>query len=170
MQERREYVRIKTPVLIEFPNPATWKTERSFTHDISEGGLRFPTEVKLQMGQELALTLALPFKETNFHASGEVLWIREISRHAGTQYEVGIRFKWIEDQDQQRLQRFLLAFLPSGCDIMTAARRCGPPTSSLPCRLTVGHVTLDHGILVRVQAGQPIHAGLHYENKSECVR
>ena len=112
MQERRRYVRITTPVLIEFPNPATWKTERSFTHDVSEGGLRFPTEVKLQMGQELALTLELPFKNTTFHATGEVVWIREIARHAGTQYDVGIRFKWIEDQDHQRLARFLHAFLP----------------------------------------------------------
>ncbi len=113
MQERRQYVRITTPVLIEFPNPATWTTERSFTHDISEGGLRFPTDVKLQVGQELVLTLELPFKDTTFHATGEIVWIREIARLGGVQYDVGIRFKWMDDPDHQRLNRFLHAFLPS---------------------------------------------------------
>ncbi len=107
MQERRQHVRLNSPVLIEFPNPTTWKTEQSFTHDISESGLRFPTEVKLQIGQELALTLELPFERSTFHATGEVIWIREIARLGETQYDVGLRYKWIEDPDRSRLERHL---------------------------------------------------------------
>ena len=107
MQERRAHVRLKTPVLIEFPNPSTWKTERSFTHDVSESGLRFPTAVKLQIGQELALTLSLPFQDSSFHATGEVVWIREIARLGMSHYDVGLRFRWIEDPDRQRLTRHL---------------------------------------------------------------
>lgn len=113
MQERRGYVRVQVPVLIEFPHPGTWKTERSFTSDISESGLRFPTTVKLQMGQELALTLQLPYQNASFHATGEVIWIREIARLGATQYEVGLRFRWIEDPDRQRLTRFFQNVLPS---------------------------------------------------------
>ncbi len=113
MQERRQFVRIKTPVLVEFPNPTTWKTERSFTSDISETGLRFPTPVPLQVGQELALTLALPFHDASFHATGEVVWIREISRIGSTQYDVGVRFRWLEDHDCQRLVRHLRSLFPS---------------------------------------------------------
>jgi len=113
MQERRGHVRIKAPVMIEFPHPITWKTERSFTQDISDTGLRFPTAVKCQIGQELALTLALPFQRTTFHATGEIVWIREIARLGATQYEVGLRFRWIEDPDRQRLDRFLQTVLPS---------------------------------------------------------
>ena len=112
MQERRRYIRLEVPVLIEFPNPQTWKTERSYTQDISESGLRFPTAVQLQMGQELALTLQLPYhQDLAFHATGEIIWIREVARLGATQYDVGVRFRWIEDLDRLRLTRFLHAFL-----------------------------------------------------------
>ena len=110
MKERRQVVRVNAPVLIEFPNPKTLKTERSFTMDISETGLRFPTDIPLQVGQELALSLELPFERTTFHATGEIVWVREISRHGGVQYDVGLRFRWLEDPDLQRLNRYLLAF------------------------------------------------------------
>ena len=107
MQERRRYIRIETPVLVEFPNPETMKTERSFTQDVSESGMRFPTEVKLQIGQELPLTLELPFHDAAMHATAEVLWIREVSRLGAPQYDVGVRFRWLEDPDRQRLLRHL---------------------------------------------------------------
>ena len=113
MQEQRQHVRVKTPVMIGFPNPTTWKTEQSFTQDVSESGLRFPTAVKLQIGQELALTLELPFQKTIFHATVEIVWIREIARIGATQYEIGVHFRWIEDPDRQRLVRHLGTFLSS---------------------------------------------------------
>ena len=111
MEERRQHVRFKTPVLIEFPNPATSKTERSFTQDLSESGLRFPTTAKLQIGQALALSLALPLNEASFRTTGEVVWIREVARLGATQYDVGVRFRWIEDPDRQRLTRHLHSVL-----------------------------------------------------------
>ena len=109
MQEQRRYIRVESPVVVEFPNPGTMKTERSFTQDISEGGMRFPTAVRLQIGQELPLALELPFHNATLHATGEILWIREISRLGGPDYEVGIRFLWIEDPDRQRLAHHLAA-------------------------------------------------------------
>ena len=113
MDERRQYVRIGTPVLVEFPNPGTMTTERSFSQDVSESGMRFPTAVKLQMGQELPLALELPFQDATLHATGEIMWIREISRHGAPHYEVGVRFRWIEDPDRQRLTRHLARFFGS---------------------------------------------------------
>ena len=107
MQERRRHVRVETPVLIQFPNPETMKTERSFTQDVSESGMRFPTAVKLAIGQELALTLELPFHDATMHATGEVIWIREVARLGAPQYDIGVRFRWIEDPDRQRLTRHL---------------------------------------------------------------
>ncbi|MBI3087702.1 MAG: PilZ domain-containing protein [Candidatus Omnitrophica bacterium] len=113
MQEKRRFVRLQVPVLLEYPNPATWKTERSYTQDISEVGIRFPTPVQLTVGQEMALTLQLPFQDGVFHATGDVVWIREIARLGASQYEVGVRFKWMEETDRQRLSRFLQNFLTS---------------------------------------------------------
>ena len=112
MEERRQFIRIETPVLIEFPNPETLKTERSFTQDVSESGLRFPTPVKLRVGQQIALTLEMPFQTGPMHASGEVLWVREISRLSGSQYEIGVRFHWFDDPDRRRLVRHLTQLFP----------------------------------------------------------
>ena len=112
MEERRKHIRIQTPVLVEFPHPETMKTERSFTLDVSESGIRFPTAVKLQIGQEMPITIQMPFYNTDMHATGEILWIREVSRLGAPQYEVGVRFKWIEDPDRQKLSRHLGSFFP----------------------------------------------------------
>ena len=112
MQERRKHIRVDTPVLVEFPAPGTMKTERSYTMDVSEAGMRFPTTVKLSLGQELPLTLQLPFQDGTFHATGEVVWVREIARHGAPQYEIGVRFQWIEDPDRQRLVRHLTTIGP----------------------------------------------------------
>ncbi|MBI2494992.1 MAG: PilZ domain-containing protein [Candidatus Omnitrophica bacterium] len=107
MQERRRHIRVQTPIIVEFPNPSTMKTERSFTQNVSESGMSFPAAVKLQVGQELPLTLQLPFHDSTMHATGEIVWIREISRLGAPQYDVGVRFRWIEDPDRQRLTRHL---------------------------------------------------------------
>ncbi|MBI3011001.1 MAG: PilZ domain-containing protein [Candidatus Omnitrophica bacterium] len=107
MQERRRHIRVQTPIIVEFPNPSTMKTERSFTQNVSESGMSFPAAVKLQVGQELPLTLQLPFHDSTMHATGEIVWIREISRLGAPQYDVGVRFRWIEDPDRQRLARHL---------------------------------------------------------------
>jgi hypothetical protein len=111
MQEQRRHIRINTPALVEFPNPATMKTERSFTQDLSDAGLRFPTDVKLDVGQELPITLELPFHDATLHMTAEIMWVRMTSRLGAVQYEVGARFRWIEDPDRQRLQRHLGALL-----------------------------------------------------------
>ena len=109
MQELRRHIRVGTPVIVEFPNPETMKTERSFTQDVSESGMRFPTAVKLSVGQELPMALQLPFGDAALHATGEVVWIRQVSRLGAPQYDVGVRFRWIEDPDRQRLTRHLTA-------------------------------------------------------------
>ena len=107
MQERRQTVRAGTPILVEFPHPQTAKTERSFTHDVSETGMRFPTTATLRVGQELSLQLELPFHDGVLRATGEVVWIREIARFDTPHYDIGVRFRWIEDPDRQQLNRHL---------------------------------------------------------------
>ena len=98
--------------MVAFPSPGTMKTEHSFTQDVSESGIRFPTPVRLQIGQQLPLTLQLPFSDASMQAIGEVMWIREISRLGAPQYEIGARFQWIEDPDRQRLSRHLGTLFP----------------------------------------------------------
>lgn len=112
MQERRRFVRAQTPVLVEFPNPETMETERSFTQDVSEAGMRFPSGATLRIGQELPMTLQLPASQATLRTMGEVIWLREIARHGTPQYEVGVRFRWIDDPDRQHLARHLGTVFP----------------------------------------------------------
>ena len=93
--------------MLQFPHPATLKTEQSFTQDVSEWGLRFSTAVKFAIDQTTPLTLQLPFHNAVMHVTGVVVWIREISRLGASQYDVGVRFQWIEDPDRQQLIRHL---------------------------------------------------------------
>ena len=113
MQERRAHIRLQAPVLVEFLDPETSKPERSFTHDISISGMRFPTAVKFQVGQDVSFALDLPSQQPPFRATGQVIWIREVARLGATQYDVGVRFRWIEDPDLQRLDSFLSTRLSS---------------------------------------------------------
>lgn len=111
MKERRRHIRVQTPVLIDFVTPATAVAERSFTQDVSEWGCRFPTAAKLSVGQELDITIRLPFSDEALKATGEVVWVREVSRLGAPQYDVGVRFRWIEDPDRRRLVRHLAGML-----------------------------------------------------------
>ena len=107
MLERREHSRLQTPVLVEFIDPYTAKPERSFTHDISVSGMRFPSEVKFQVGQDVPFALDLASEHRPFRTTGQIIWIREVARLGATQYDVGVRFRWTEDPDLQRLSQFL---------------------------------------------------------------
>ena len=112
MQERRRYIRVETPVLIEFQPSQAHAIERTFTQDVSEQGMRFPTAAMLQIGQELSLSMELPFQPTTMRATAQVIWIREVSRLGAPQYDVGVRFRWIEDPDRQQLLRHLASLFP----------------------------------------------------------
>ena len=112
MRERRQHLRTTTPVLVEFVNPHTTKPERSFTQDVSEAGLRFPTSAKLHVGDQLSLALSVPFQNSTIRTNGRVTWVREIARLGGVQYEIGLQFAWIEDPDRQRLAHTLQTFTP----------------------------------------------------------
>ncbi|HEX9781067.1 MAG TPA: PilZ domain-containing protein [bacterium] len=111
MQERRRIIRIGTPILIEFDDPATGDTERSFTQDVSEEGMRFPSGVQFRAAQRVEFTLALPASNMTMRTVGEVQWVREIARHGGPQYEIGVRFTWEDEQARDRLTGHLLGFL-----------------------------------------------------------
>jgi len=104
--ERREFPRLRAPVLIEFDHPTTAQREHSFTQDVSESGLRFPTAAELRIGQELTLDLLVP-EQPAIRASGQVVWIRQIADIGQTQYDVGMRFRWSEQATRERLGRFV---------------------------------------------------------------
>ena len=97
--------------MVEFMDPSSRETERSFTRDVSEEGMRFPTTVKLAVGQEVNFLLQLPAEQTTVQTHAQVIWVREISRRMSPQYEVGVRFRWKKDPSRDQLVRYIMAQL-----------------------------------------------------------
>ncbi len=110
--DRRHFPRIDTPVIVEFANPDNKQDERSYTQNLSEEGTRFPTRVKFDVGQEIHMRLQIPPSSTTIHATGQVMWVREVARITTPQYEVGVRFRWSEDPDHAALHHHLAGLFP----------------------------------------------------------
>ncbi len=107
MKERRKFVRVDTPVLIEYKNPKTRKTERSFTSDVSQKGMRFPSNVSFKIGDTLKMELGMPPHEEMMGVNGHIVWVREIAQYTISQYEIGITFEWEEKHDAHALAQYL---------------------------------------------------------------
>ena len=109
--ERRLYPRAEAPILVEFTHPGTKQIERSYTQDVSRGGLCFPTSVRFQVGEDLALRLEVPSRSTVLHVIAHVVWMREIANVGAPQYEVGAQFQWSEDPDRAHFEQHLSGLL-----------------------------------------------------------
>lgn len=109
--ERRLYPRMESPVLVEFAHPATKQPERSYTQDVSRGGMCFPTSVRLQVGQELPIRIEVPARKVDLHTLAHVVWVREIAHVGVPQYEVGVQFRWAEDPDRALFEQHLSSLL-----------------------------------------------------------
>lgn len=107
MKERRKFVRVDTPILIEYKHPKTRKTERSFTHDVSQKGMRFPSNVAFNSGDTLRLELGMPPHEEMMGVKAHVVWVREIAQYTISQFEIGVTFEWEERHNQMSLAKYL---------------------------------------------------------------
>ena len=109
--ERRVYPRADSPILVEFAHPVTRQPERSYTQDVSRGGMCFPTGVRFQVGQELPMNVEVPSRNAMIHTTAHVVWVREIANVGAPQYEVGVQFRWSEDPDRQLFEQHLSSLL-----------------------------------------------------------
>ena len=84
---RRRFQRHQAEIPVEISTPEkTWSKQVSSTHDISNGGLSFISEIPLQIDQIIKLTIRItrPF----FEESAKVIWC-----HAnGSGHEIGVQF------------------------------------------------------------------------------
>jgi len=119
MGKKRDFVRLNLNVRVdwkkiietsdfvgEFPDA---------TRNISAGGLCLSMDERLQIGDKLQLRMKLP-SEKIINAQGRVVWIREFeinSREYKKTFDTGIEFTEIRDEDREKINKFVLTYLPS---------------------------------------------------------
>ncbi len=105
-RERRQFPRIKAPVVFRYKSPLSGPTVAT---DISRGGLRMYSDELLEVGKELSLDILLDEKTTvSFH--GRVVWKKRLGPRFSANYDIGIEFLDITEEQQKLLGGYLENF------------------------------------------------------------
>jgi c-di-GMP-binding flagellar brake protein YcgR len=112
MNEKRKFVRIEAPVVITYKAASEkGKQDKAICEDFSEGGIRFPIYEKLEVGTTLEMQIETPFDALPIYAVGSIVWMRPLSKEAGSQaYDVGVKFTRLDKFDRTRLTSFARSF------------------------------------------------------------
>ncbi len=106
--ERRRYVRLKTPINIAYTIPNGATIHNITTEDISADGLRFQTrDKKLDEEAVVELRLDIPLASNPVHAKGRIVWKKKISLEDKAPFDVGIEFAEIEEDNKNTFLKFL---------------------------------------------------------------
>lgn len=104
-RERRRFPRLKSAFPIRFKtvdrDTSAQEYQTGTTCDVARGGLRFTTEVELDVGHVLVLHLTIPGSDRVIAALAETLRVTPLGD--GT-FETGVIFRWSgwHDGDMQR--------------------------------------------------------------------
>jgi PilZ domain len=106
VQDRREFPRLKAPVLCRPAGLLVRLLHPRETIDISLGGVRIFSDDPVKVGALLSLDLFLPDQSTVV-CKGKVVWVEELPPGAPALYDVGLRFTELTDTDKGRLSQVL---------------------------------------------------------------
>ena len=105
-QDRREFPRLKAPVLCRPAGFLLRLLQPRQAIDISLGGVRIYSDDPVKVGSRLELDLFLP-GDANATCKAEVVWVEELAPGAPALYDVGLRFTEIAEADKARLAQVL---------------------------------------------------------------
>ena len=112
MNERRQYQRVRAPVLCR---PAGFSLGQLFRKnradaeqaiDVSLGGLRIYSDEEIKIGTRLEVELFLPDR-SSLICRVEVAWIESIPGGSPAAFDVGLRFTEIRTEDKDRLRTMI---------------------------------------------------------------
>jgi len=100
--EHREYQRFDSFVGVHYKHRDGKKEEDGLTGDLSRNGLKLFTDEKLQVGEELDLSVLVPDDPKAINVAGEVIWCRT-SREKTSKYDIGVKFIGLSAVDKFRV-------------------------------------------------------------------
>lgn len=108
MQEKRKFVRIDWPVVVQYRTLEEPFTEDQIVgKDVSEGGISFIVYERLTKETMLDMQIQTPFDSLPIFAKGKVVWIRNVGGEHEKSFEIGIEFTEIDSRDQKRLKVYI---------------------------------------------------------------
>ena len=108
MQEKRNFVRIEWPVIIQYKTlEEPYTKDQILSKDISEAGVSFVIYERLSKGMHLDLQIQVPFDSMPIFIKGKVAWIRGIGEEHTKTFEVGVAFIEADEKDHKRLKMYI---------------------------------------------------------------
>ena len=109
MKERRMFPRLDEPALVNYTLLDDRLLQaRSVSDDISEGGIRFPTDERLSPGSQVELEINIPSASLFLVSQGVIIWQKKLDKGIGRWcYVMGIKFIDMEPSDKEQLLCFL---------------------------------------------------------------
>jgi len=119
MIERRKYPRLNVDVDVEYAILTTLSPEdkdsqsTTQTKNISAGGICIIVYEDLPVGSLLHLKIFLPDSFEAIEAKGKIVWKSEMfmSSDLRSRYEVGVEFVEINEEDRDRIYKYVLKFV-----------------------------------------------------------
>ncbi|MFC1509062.1 PilZ domain-containing protein [Candidatus Omnitrophota bacterium] len=108
MEEKRRFVRIEWPVLVQYKtleDPAT--EDQIVAKVISEGGVSFTVYEKLTKGTKLDMQIQVPFDSMPMFIKAKVVWIKKATEELGKAFEIGVEFLEVDPRDKKRLKLYI---------------------------------------------------------------
>lgn len=107
VKERRRSTRINARVPLQFKDiqRPIETYSGTLTKDISEGGARFTAGEFLSVFTRLLVEISMPSFSRPIKAISKVAWIQKQPR--GTQYNVGLQFLDMTEEDKKHLASFI---------------------------------------------------------------
>ena len=108
MQEKRKFVRIQWPIVVQYKTlEEPYTKDQIVGNDISEGGVSFISYERLPKGTKLDIQIQVPFDSMPIFAKGEVVWVRNVGEEHEKTFEVGLEFLEVDPRDRKRLKTYI---------------------------------------------------------------
>ena len=108
MEEKRKFVRIEWPVVVEYKTlEEPYTQDQIVGRDISEGGVCFTVYERLLKGTKLDIQVRVPFDSMPIFVKGKVVWVRKVGGEHSKTFEAGVIFSEVDPKDQKRLKTYI---------------------------------------------------------------
>ncbi|MBU0634514.1 MAG: PilZ domain-containing protein [Candidatus Omnitrophica bacterium] len=106
--ERRKYPRVNAFITYSVVEKNSLEKSTN-SKNISAGGIAFFSKEKLETNTILSLNISLPDR-SDFMAKGKVVWEDhvKVADDSNMYYELGIKFIDINDDDRQKISKYVL--------------------------------------------------------------
>ncbi len=107
MAERRGNARLVARLEVQEKNSRLPRVPLYVSGNISGGGMFLITQEPYPAGTSLRVTFHLPDDDKTVEAAGRVVWARDEKEGSDRQPGMGIEFLEIDEQDRQRVRKFI---------------------------------------------------------------